>query len=50
MSQSLVAMLYSEAYQQFKDCIQSMQKFSPAWLTGTTNCKISNVRTRPCEE
>jgi len=42
-NRSLVATLYCEVCRQFKDCIQGMRNFSPAWLTGSTNHRTSNI-------
>jgi len=40
VNRSLVATLYCEVCQQFKDRIQGMRNFSPAWLTGSTNHQL----------
>ena len=43
VNRSLVATLYCEVCQPSKDRIQGIRNFSPAWLTGSTNHRTSNV-------
>ena len=40
---SLVATLCCEVCRRFEDLVQGMRNFSPAWLTGSTKHKPSNV-------
>ena len=40
---SHVTALYCSVCWEHKDNLQSMRSFSTAWITGSSNCKVSNV-------